>query len=102
MAEAFLRAWIARPNDTKEAWFARVSPYLTGEGRGTYSGAWPIQGTWTSITGPGKVRPWADPTANALDLPVAVPTNVGTVVVHLDPTDPHRMLVDTFALPGQE
>lgn len=99
IAEAFLRAWAPRPGDTKDAWLARVMPYLTEEGRGTYTGVWPIQGVWTTVTGPAKVRPWADPTANSLDLPVAVPTDVGVITVHIDP---EKMLVATFDLPGQE
>lgn len=99
VAVGFLRAWAPRPGDTKDAWLARVMPYLTEEGRGTYTGVWPIQGVWTTVTGPAKVRPWADPTANSLDLPVAVPTDVGVITVHIDP---EKMLVATFDLPGQE
>lgn len=100
-ATAFLKAWIAQPGDTQERWFTRVAPYLTVEGRGTYAGVWPIKGAWSRVTGPASVRPWADPEMGNVDLPVAVPTDVGTVIVHIDGTETEG-LVTSFELPGQQ
>ena len=99
-ATAFIKAWVARPGDTRDVWFARVSPYLTPEGRGTYAGVWPIKGVWSKVTGPAVVRPWADAEMANLDLPVAVPTDVGTVMVHIDATG-SQGLVTSFDLPEQ-
>lgn len=100
-ATAFMKAWIARPGDTRDRWFARVAPYLTVEGRGTYAGVWPIKGAWSRVTGAATVRPWADAEMGALDLPVTIPTDVGTVTVHIDGTQTQG-LVNSFELPGQQ
>lgn len=78
---AYKRPDNASRASTKKAWWDAVAPLMTPQAQQDYSGTDPANITITKITGPGKITPVM--TEADLVTLVVVPTNIGSVTVHL-------------------
>lgn len=83
-AQTFMTAF-ARPaaGTDPRAWWAKVAPLMTPQGRLDYQGVDPARVPYTRLTGPGMIQPQAVEPDHHLQTLVRVPTDAGDHVVAL-------------------
>lgn len=100
-AAATFMTLFARPaaGTTTTAWWVKVKPLLSAQAAADYAGTDPANVPYTRVTGPAQLAPVGTDTAGGLVVFVAVPTDTGRYLVHLQPAGSGTWVVTRLTPP---